>query len=186
MRPKGNRLRRIILLLVAEADRLQLEERFAGFVHRFDVVFIPARGDVGSPKSAAAIYGHIIGVYPHNRLHRVKDVANASGVILASNAMDAPADADIAVARKEVASCDTNGRVTASGRVVVERVNTDGRVVVAGGVVDEGKSTRGRVADAVGVTKESLTPGGSVVVPDGVVRECVKTVGRVVVAVGVG
>jgi hypothetical protein len=131
---KGNRLRRIILLLVAEADRLQLEERFAGFVHRFDVVFIPARGNVGPPKSAAAIYGHIIGVYPHNRLHRVKDVANASGVIPASNAMGAPGDADIAFARKEVASCDTNGRVTASGRVVVERVNTDGRVVVAVGV----------------------------------------------------
>ena len=128
---KGKRLRGIILPVVAEADRLQRVECFAGFVHRLDVVFIPARRYIGPPKSAVAIHSNIVGVYSHNRLHRVRDVANASGVILASNAMYAPADADIAVAREEVASCDTNGRVTASGRVV-ERVNTDGRVEVAG------------------------------------------------------
>jgi len=76
--------------VVTKADRIERIDCFAGFMHGLDVVFIPARRYIGPPKSAVTIHSNIVGVYSHNRLHRVRDVANASGVILASNAMCTP------------------------------------------------------------------------------------------------
>jgi hypothetical protein len=46
---KGNRLRSIILRVVAKADRVKRIDRFAGFVDWLDVVFVAARRDVRGP-----------------------------------------------------------------------------------------------------------------------------------------
>jgi hypothetical protein len=54
---KGNRLRWIKLFVVAETNRLQRVDRFAGFV------FVPTRRDVGAAESPVPVYRDQVWVY---------------------------------------------------------------------------------------------------------------------------
>src|SRR6266545_5630356 len=78
---KGKRLRGIILLVVTEADRLEPKEHFAGFVHRLDVMFIPARRYVSAAKSSGAGYRDRIRVSPNNGLHVEIGVADIAAAV---------------------------------------------------------------------------------------------------------
>ena len=61
-RRSGQMRRLVAVACVPEADRLEREERFAGLIHRLNVVFIPARRDVTAAESSA-----------HGYCHRVRD-----------------------------------------------------------------------------------------------------------------
>ena len=77
---KGDRLRSIVLLVVAKADRLKWIDGFAGCVHWLNVMFVSAGRDVRAAKSSVAGYGNQVGVGPNNGLHVGVDVAdNSSG-----------------------------------------------------------------------------------------------------------
>jgi len=85
-------------------------------VHGTDIVFIPARRDIRSAKSAAAIYGNQIGINPNLWLDRGVDVPDTSRVTLASNTIHIHADANIKVARGDKApGMITNCRVADAG-----------------------------------------------------------------------
>ena len=60
---KGNRLRWIKLFVVAETNRLQRVDPFAGFVYVLDIVFVPTRRDVGAAESPVAVYRDQVWVY---------------------------------------------------------------------------------------------------------------------------
>src|SRR4029077_18167933 len=80
---EGNRLRSIVLLVVAKADRLKLIDRFAGCVHRLNVMFVSARRAVCSAKSAVAVYRDQVWIGANLRLQmgvNLADIATAADV----------------------------------------------------------------------------------------------------------
>ena len=78
---KRSRLGRTIFFVVAEALRLEGKEHVAGFVHRLDVVFIPAGRDVPAAKSSGAGYGNRIRIRPNNGPHVGVDASDKATVI---------------------------------------------------------------------------------------------------------
>ncbi len=163
---KGDRLRRIILFVVTEADWFERVDRFAGFVHRLDIVFIPARRYVGAAESAAAVYGNVIGVGSHNRLHVRVDLADVASV---AHVRSIDTDTNNVISRGDAdAGCKTHGNIAAAGGVVFER-----------------EHTVGRVAGASRALEKRIDTVGSVAVADGVVKKCKLSIGRVVGAAGV-
>src|SRR6476620_7142722 len=78
---KGNRLRSVVLLVVAKADWLKLIDGFARRVHWLDVVFVPTRRDVRTTESAVAVYGDHVWVGPDLRLNVGIDLANKTAVV---------------------------------------------------------------------------------------------------------
>src|SRR5206468_2249593 len=67
---------RINFLLITKRDRLEREERFAGFIHRFDVVLEP-RGRRQRPEPAVRIYNNS---HPSRR-RRAEYVAYVAAVV---------------------------------------------------------------------------------------------------------
>ncbi len=178
------------LLLVAEGDWFERENRFARFVNRLDRLFETLRGN-DRPEVTLGIYD-----YPYASCNRYpidpgdKDVrvpfssADADCVGLARNA--SVGNIDIVTASGEIstgfsAQCD----VERTSGIARECIVTDGRVVVAACVARERKNTGGRVAVARSIACERIKTVGRVVVASGVARERIKTRGRVVVASGV-
>src|SRR6266542_6180392 len=78
---ESNRLGRVIRLVVTEAHRLEPKEHFAGFLHRLDVMFIPARRYVTPAKSSGAGYRDRIRVSPNNGLHVEIGVADIAAAV---------------------------------------------------------------------------------------------------------
>ena len=77
---KGYGLGGVVLLMIPEAHWSERVDRFTSVVHRTDVMFVSARGDVRPAESAAAIYGNLIGVGSNNGLHSGVDVADIATV----------------------------------------------------------------------------------------------------------
>ena len=77
---KGNRLRSIVLLVVAKADRLKLIDRFAGCVHGLNVMFVSARRDVGASESAVAVYRDQVWIGANLRLNIRVNLADIAAV----------------------------------------------------------------------------------------------------------
>src|SRR5436190_16493799 len=144
---KGNRLRLIILFVIAEADRLKRIDRFTGFVHWLNVMFVPARRDVRPTKSAVAVYGNQVWIDPNLRLNVGIDLADKTAVahvltkatdgnnVIGSTdgAAGGEAQRDIAVAAAVVTQCNaTDGGVARAAGIIKERVPTDGRICGTG------------------------------------------------------
>ena len=161
-------------LFVAEADRFKREERFAGLIHGFDVVFVASRGDLEA-EFAASAYSNKDAV----SLRRRADVSNARHVALPSKTKDALADTDIATSRDIETGFKAQANVGAAGCVEIERMGTAGRVKVASCVVKERDVTVGRVVVTDGVGKERFKTGGRVVESGSVEKECSPASGRV-------
>ncbi len=175
---KGERLRRVVLLVIAEADRLERVEHFTGFLHRLNIVFIPAGRYVTAPKPAAAGYRDRIGVGPNNRLHIGVDVADKAAV---AHVRPSSADTNNVTGRGDtVSSVSAQRRVEVAASAISERIVTDSRVAITGDIVPERKITSGRVVDALCVVNERVSAVGRVVEANRVVKECLKAVGRVV------
>src|SRR5438876_545916 len=119
---KIRRARRINLLLVAEADRFKREERFAGLIHRFDVLLVASRGALEA-KFAASAYSNKDAV----SLRRRADVSDPGDVALARNTNDVLADTDITTSRDIETGLKAQSNVRAAGYVLIERMGTDGR-----------------------------------------------------------
>jgi len=176
----------IKLVLVAEGDRFERENRFARLVHRLDVVLETLRGKYRA-ELTVGIYN-----YPYASCNRCPANAGDKGGRLGSFGADADgaglasttnvADINIVIARsKKKAGCFAQTNVTGAGGVAKKRVKTVGRVIgasgirgerlkatsrviAAGGVAKERLCTIGRVSEAGGVPKERLKPGGHVMV----------------------
>src|SRR6476620_47699 len=118
---KGNRLRSIVLLVVAEANRLESIDRFARCAYGLNVMFVSARRDVRPSKSAAAVYRDIIGIGPNLRLNigidptDIAAVAHVLTIGAAGNDIISRGD----ITASTVAYCDILG----PGRVCMERQN---------------------------------------------------------------
>src|SRR6266540_4426942 len=168
---KGDCLCCIILLVVTKTYGFESIDRFAGFLHRLDIMLIPARRDVGSAKSAAAIYSNKIGIGTDLGLHVRVDLADVAAVAHVL-AIDVRANANNAVGRRDAAAgLPAHSRVEAAAGVVKECATTDGGIEVAGGVIGKRVSTDGRVHVAGCVAKERAIAYGSVEVAVGVAKE---------------
>jgi hypothetical protein len=77
---KGNRLRLVILLVVAKADRLKLIDRFAGCVQWLNVMLVSAGRDVCSAESAIAVNRDQVWVSPDLRLNVGIDLTDEATV----------------------------------------------------------------------------------------------------------
>ena len=155
---KIRRARGINLPLVAEANRFKREKRFAGLIHRFDVVLVASRGDLEA-KFAAGAYSNEDAV----SLRRRADVSDPGDVALASKTYDVLADTDITISRDIETGLKAQGNVRAAGYVLIECMATDGRVEDTCCVVNECIITVGRVVVTSCVGKERLKTGGRVV-----------------------
>jgi hypothetical protein len=122
---KRSRLGRTIFFVVAEAHRLEGKEHVAGFVHRLDVMFIPARRYVPATKSAAASDGNVIGVCINNGLHVAIDVADKAAVV---HVRARRADTDDVVGCGNAAAGSMNQGDVAATSAAKERPKADGRV----------------------------------------------------------
>src|SRR6266516_2476252 len=176
---KRERTRAIDFFLVAEGNRFKRKKRFARLAHRLNLLLVAARGHKGSQ---FAVY---IDVHCSVTRDRSVNVADPSGVVGASNTLDALADAHIAIARGEIKSgANAQGGIVAAG-IAIEGVKTTGGVAAAGGVALEGGNTVGRIGVTGGVSTERTTAVGRVGATDSVLIERARTVGRVFAAGGV-
>ena len=158
-------------------------DRFAGFVHRFDLFLETCRGDCCAEFSIGIdVNGNAAtGGFPTDSRDKGGRLsfflADADGVGLGRNTNIA--DVDVIIARGEIStgSC-AQGDIEAAG-VVKERLQTVGRVEAAGCVFIERKSTVGRIALADSVTKERKSTVGRVVSAVCVALERRATVGGV-------
>ena len=104
--------------MIAKTDRFERIDRFAGFLHRLDIVFIPTRRDVRPTKSPAAAYGNQVRINPNLWLDRGVDVPDTSRVALAGRAKDVPTYTDITgAAGKILPGTDAQRDVAAPGSV---------------------------------------------------------------------
>jgi hypothetical protein len=157
---KGNRLHVIVLPVVTEADRLKFIDRFARFVHRLDVVFVSARGDVRPAESAVAVYRYQIWVGSNLRLNVGIDLADKTAVV---HVLACSADGNHAVSGIDGgAGEDTQGDITVAGTVVSQRFNANGCVGESCGIVKKRPMTNGRVGSTSCVVKKGLVAVGCV------------------------
>src|SRR6266540_2968946 len=169
-----------VILLVVESDRPERKDGFTGFVHRLNFFLEPARGTKRAELARGVDqdwYG--VGVCccrPANVADKAT-VAHVRTIRADSNNVTSPEDAE--------AGPSAQGRVAATGGVILERTSAVRRVVAAGGVVKERNITVGSVAAAGGVAIERLNTVGRVVAADSVVRERHSSVGCVAEADGV-
>jgi hypothetical protein len=199
------------LLLVAEGDRFERENRFAHVVHRFDLVLETLRGGRHA-KLTVGIYNNRYAVWngcpadPGDKGAR-RDCANANSVRLIRKPIRTQiANVDIVISPHEttasvIAQCDvaagtpaakpnvtkrprTNRGVTVPDEEIRESVSTDGRVPRA--TAAEGSArTVGRVAAAGCVVNERFQSGGCVIPSSGIESERFKPITRVIAAGGV-
>jgi hypothetical protein len=176
----------INFFLVAEGDRFQCKDRFARFVHWFDIVLETLRGGYRA-EASIAVYNNACAC------NWASTDASNKGSTLGSLYTDADrsrvarpsriADIDVAVASGEICTgINAQGNVAAARCVVKERPDTLGRVVDAGCVVKERIKTAGRVLAAGCIASERIKTGGRVVDAGCVVKERIKTAGRVLAA----
>jgi hypothetical protein len=176
----------INFFLVAEGDRFQCKDRFARFVHWFDIVLETLRGGYRA-EASIAVYNNACAC------NWASTDASNKGSTLGSLYTDADrsrvarpsriADIDVAVASGEICTgINAQGNVAAARCVVKERPDTLGRVVDAGCVVKERIKTAGRVLAAGCIASERIKTGGRVVVAGCVVKKRVNTGGRVAIA----
>src|SRR5262249_37603857 len=104
-----------------ECHRVECKDRFAGFIHRFDVVLETSRRRLGAqPSGDIDAHWEVIGVKGG-----LKDIADIKAVV---HVLAGRADTDYVTGRSDVgASVCTQGDVVAAS-AVVERAITDGRV----------------------------------------------------------
>ena len=166
---KGNRLRSIVLLVVAKADRLKLIDRFAGCVHGLNVMFVSARRDVGSAKSAVAVYRNEIWIGANLRLNiriNLADVAAVADVLTT----DAMAITLLAVVTPSPAPLPK--AVLKLPLVLAESARTPQAVLLSPVVLAKKRPvTICRVVLAIGIIMESLNSGCCVDITDGVANE---------------
>ena len=154
---KGNRLRSIVLLVIAKADRLKLIDGFAGCLHRLNIMFVSARRDVCSAKSAVAVYRNEIWIGANLRLNVGINLADIAAVarVLSTNA-----DSNNVVGRAHATACSSAySCVETSAGVSRECKDSDCRIVVAGSVGQKCAVTICRVILAVGIIIESVNAG---------------------------
>ena len=185
---KGKRLRNIVLFVIAKTDRAESVERFAGSVHRLDVVFIPSRGYVTSAKPSGAGYGDRIRIGPNNGLNVEVDAADKATVVHVRarrpNTGDVARRSNTADGGVAIAGVVGLQRLSADGRVlggsrVQERAGTDSRVEVAGRMVSQRNKTNGSVFLATYVGRQRLLTNGRVKVAVRIVTEGSSANGRV-------
>ncbi len=179
-------------MLVAKRHWLECQNRFAGLVHRLDVVLEARRGS-GRAEVTCGIdkyryaSSHSCPINTSDKSGRLPGDAGGTlradgdGAGFAGNAF--VADIDIVNARGEVntglkANCD----IAAAGGVVKEGIESLTNVVAAGGVAAERFKTAGRVVAARGVVTERSKTAGRVVAARGVATQYRSTAGRVVAA----
>ena len=162
-------MRRVLgVALVVECHGLERQNRFAGFVHRFNFLFESPRG-ADRAQLAGGVYHYCYGVcvagcHPTNAGDEGSCLAraDADGVRVVEE-ITSVADEDIVIAKSKTApgsgaQCDvvaaegqkekrtrTDGRVIVAAHTVIERSSTDNRVVAAGAVVIECSKPIGRV-----------------------------------------
>src|SRR6266542_3095707 len=169
-----------VILLVVESDRPERKDGFTGFVHRLNFFLEPARGTKRAELASGVDqdwYG--VGVCccrPANVADKAT-VAHVRTIRADSNNVTSPEDAE--------AGPSAQGRVAATGGVILERTSAVRRVVAAGGVAIERFITVGRVVAADSVVRERHSSVGCVAEADGVRRQCARTEGTVGRAAGV-
>src|SRR4029077_3669910 len=195
----------IHLLLVAEGNWFERQDRLAHFVHGFDLRLETGRGDADA-KLAIGVYKDWIGAEPYS-----KDAGN-KGSCLGSSRADADnagltsmtdvTDIDVVKVRGVIGASSGTQRNVAAAGVVQERISTNGRVVCSGGVARERQNTIRCIIPASGITKKSAracssiaaargvenertTTHGCVTVTGGIITERINTIGSVGVAGGV-
>lgn len=121
---------------VAKTHRLKRQNRFAGVIHRFDVLFEPARG-AHRAQLADGVDHHRYGI-----IHSGCNAANArdkgsclpnadtNGGIVAT--LSGVADIDIVIAGRELSTSGSAQCDVAVAGDVPQRFKTDGRIGIAG------------------------------------------------------
>src|SRR5262245_31145497 len=175
-------------MLVAEGHRFQREDRFAGLVHRLDLVLATLRGNYrAKPTVITNDYsypsGHSDPRNPRDKRGRLRsDCADADSVRLATITARI-ADIDVGTTRGEIyPGLKTQRDVAATGSVVKERSETAGCVAKASCVAKEGIDTGGRVVNAGCVARERIKTRGRVVVAFCIVGERLSTGCRILAA----
>ena len=177
-------MRGIGVLLVAEGDRFQRKERFAGFAHGFDLLFIALRGN---ERSERAIRVNVNRPVIHKSVVDAADIGECVRGTAGRNSADGNhiglaghtgiADIDIVAARSLIdTGSEPDSGVAAAGGVSIERRITVGRVVAAGCVVRERISASGTVKKPAGVAKERKNARGGVETAIGIVKQGPKPV----------
>ena len=168
-------------MLVAKRHWLECQNRFAGLVHRLDVVLEARRGS-GRAEVTCGIdkyryaSSHSCPINTSDKSGRLPGDAGGTlradgdGAGFAGNAF--VADIDIVNARGEVntglkANCD----IAAAGGVVKEGIESLTNVVAAGGVAAERFKTAGRVVAARGVATQYRSTAGRVVAAGCIAKE---------------
>jgi hypothetical protein len=155
---KRDRLCRVILLVITKTNRLEPIDCLAGFMHRLDVVFIPARRYVSAAESAAAVYGNQVRIRPHLWLDvriDLADIATVADVL----ATDVRANADYAVGRRDATpGLPAHSRVEDAADVVKQGAATGGSIEVAGGVIGKRVSTMAAFTSPVVLLESAPSP----------------------------
>ncbi len=203
--------RAFAVALVVKAHRLKRQDRFAGLVHRFNLMLEPPRGTLCAQLPCGIYndwYGRVHCLNPANVADKTTvvhvrtckiptDTDNVIGVSDAGAGIYAQADVEVAaryvaersstdrrvvVAARIAERLRTNGGVFAAGDVVLERSRTDGGVFAAGSITSKRQKTSGRVVGAGSVAEERNITICRVPVARGVAKECFKTGGRIAAA----
>jgi len=169
--------RSIDFFLVTEADRLECQNGFTGFIHRFDVLFdAPSRSEC-----AYLVVG--IDINCSTRRDGRVNVSDTGRVALPSNTQNRPTDTDIATAGGEItADIEAQCGVVRAG-VVQERTRAVGRVIDAGSIAKKRSFAGSRVVIAGCVEEKRGHTDGRVKAAGGVAIERLRTVSRIKIAV---
>jgi hypothetical protein len=93
---KGNRLRLIVMLVVAEAYRLESVDRFARSVHGLNIMFVSSRRHVRAAEPAIAVYRDQIWIGANLRLNVGINLADIAAV---AHVLSTDADSNHVVGR---------------------------------------------------------------------------------------
>jgi hypothetical protein len=129
-------------VLVLKGHGLECQDRFARFVHRFNLFFGSARRTHRAQLTSRVYYNwhsiHISGCHPTNASNEgacLIGVADADGASVASLTIAADNDVEIGVRVKKETGAATHDDVAAASGIVKQRALTDDRVEAAGAVV---------------------------------------------------
>ena len=188
------KLRRLFGIVLVEGHWLERQERFAGLVHRFNIVLEASRRGSGAQLSRG-IDSHSKGGGGINRrpvdvvdiaaianvCTRTPDSNNIVGRGDRTPRSDAQSDV-VAAGGVGVERTVADGCVAGAGRVASKRLITVSRVGAADCVVSERFKTVGSVGRACGVAKKRPSASSRISEAAGVARERGIAVGRVVIA----
>ena len=189
-----------LVVFVAKSHRFERQERFAGAVHRLDLLFEPPRraqraeladgvyhdwyrvGNCRCHPANVANKATVAHVFTGKESADADDVSGRGNIATGLSAQDRV----VAAGRVKLKGIETVGRVAITGGVAIERVNTVGRVLGAAGVAIERPKTVGRVAVTGGVARERLITRGRIRPSSGVPKERSHARGCVLEAGGIG